>query len=188
MYIPSSVSKIMSVLSVIFHTIYGAVCIELTLFSLWWLWECVLYPVIIIKSGVWSTCHCLGLAHEAMVGSVCLSIFFWKVYRRRESFLFSHSEFYRISQCFISVPHITRSEENKQVQYISIISTKPLLTQWGYKNSSINPLIYSIFIKRLLLIINIPVTEKSYMVSIMLLKDHLPLAREATPHAYCIPQ
>ena len=33
--------------------------------------------IIIIKSEVWTTTHCLGLGHETMVCAVCLSIFFW---------------------------------------------------------------------------------------------------------------
>ena len=33
--------------------------------------------IIIIKSEVWTTTHCLGLGHETMVSAVCLSIFSW---------------------------------------------------------------------------------------------------------------
>ena len=33
--------------------------------------------IIIIKSEVWTITHCLGLGHEAMVLTVCLSIFLW---------------------------------------------------------------------------------------------------------------
>ena len=33
---------------------------------------CVLYLVVIIKSEVWPTCHCLRLGHETMVCAVCL--------------------------------------------------------------------------------------------------------------------
>ena len=39
-----------------------------------WLWECVLYLIIIIKSEVWIVNHCLGLGHETMVCAVCLTI------------------------------------------------------------------------------------------------------------------
>ena len=35
----------------------------------------VLYLNIIIKSEVWPICHCLGLGHETIICSVCLSIF-----------------------------------------------------------------------------------------------------------------
>ena len=41
-----------------------------------WLWECVLY-LIIIKSEVWIVNHCLGLGHETMVCAVCLTMFSW---------------------------------------------------------------------------------------------------------------
>ena len=37
------VSKIQTILSIIAHAIYGAVCIQFTLFLLWWLWEYVYY-------------------------------------------------------------------------------------------------------------------------------------------------
>ena len=39
--------------------------------------HCVLYLIIIIKSEVWSICHCLGLGHEIMVCTVCFFIFLW---------------------------------------------------------------------------------------------------------------
>ena len=35
--------------------------------------------IIIIKSEVWTITHCLGLGHETMVSTVCLSIFFQNV-------------------------------------------------------------------------------------------------------------
>ena len=35
----------------------------------------ILCLIIIIKSEVWTTTHCLGLSHETMVCTVCLSIF-----------------------------------------------------------------------------------------------------------------
>ena len=35
----------------------------------------ILCLIIIIKSEVWTITHCLGLGHETMVSSVCLSIF-----------------------------------------------------------------------------------------------------------------
>ena len=42
---------------------------------LWWLREYILCLIIIIKSEVWTITHCLGLGHETMVCTVCLSIF-----------------------------------------------------------------------------------------------------------------
>ena len=44
-------------------------------FPFWWLREYTLCLIIIIKSEVWTTIHCLGLGHETMVCAVCLSIF-----------------------------------------------------------------------------------------------------------------
>ena len=40
--------------------IWGCVSSAYPIF-LWWLWECVLYLIIIIKSEVWIIIHCLGL-------------------------------------------------------------------------------------------------------------------------------
>ena len=40
-----------------------------------WLWECVLYRIIIIKSEVWIINHCLRLGHEAMICAVCITMF-----------------------------------------------------------------------------------------------------------------
>ena len=37
----------------------------------------ILCLIFIIKSEVWTITHCLGLGHETMVSSVCLSIFLW---------------------------------------------------------------------------------------------------------------
>ena len=44
---------------------------------LWWLREYILCLIIIIKSEVWTITHCLGLGHETMVCTVCLSIFLY---------------------------------------------------------------------------------------------------------------
>ena len=54
-----SVCLRLSQLSIIFHAIFGAVCIQLTYLSYD---DCVfvLYLIIIIKSEVWPICHCLG--------------------------------------------------------------------------------------------------------------------------------
>ena len=47
-------------------------------FPLWWLRDIyIFYLIIIIKSEVWTITHCLGLSHETMVCSACLSIFLW---------------------------------------------------------------------------------------------------------------
>ena len=79
MFCLECVSQINSVLSSIFHAIYGAVCIQLTHSSYddcenTCTWS---YYSIIIKSEVWPIYHCLGLAHETMVSTLCLSIFLW---------------------------------------------------------------------------------------------------------------
>ena len=37
---------------------------------------CVLYLIIIIKSQVWTICHCLGLGNKTMICAVCLSMYF----------------------------------------------------------------------------------------------------------------
>ena len=39
----------------------------------------ILCLIIIIKSEVWTITHCLGLGHETMVCSVCLSIFLFTI-------------------------------------------------------------------------------------------------------------
>ena len=41
--------------------------------------ERVLYLIIIIKSQVWTICHCLGLGHETMICTVCLSLWDYHV-------------------------------------------------------------------------------------------------------------
>ena len=70
------VSKIKSVLSIIFYAIYEAKYSAYP-FLLWWLWDYVYFILLIIKSEVWLICHCLGLVHEAMLCDVCLSIFLY---------------------------------------------------------------------------------------------------------------
>ena len=45
-----------------------------------WLWECVLYLIIIIKSEVWIVNHCLGLGRETMVCAVCLTMFLFIIF------------------------------------------------------------------------------------------------------------
>ena len=66
------VSKIKSIVSIVFHAIYGVVCIQLTHFSYD---DCeiqVLYLSIIIKSEVWPICHCFGLGPETIICVLCL--------------------------------------------------------------------------------------------------------------------
>ena len=68
-------SKIKTILSIIFiFTIWGCVSSAYPIL-LWWSRECVLYLVIIIKPEVWIINHCLGLGHETMVCAVCLTMF-----------------------------------------------------------------------------------------------------------------
>ena len=70
-------SKIKTILSIIFiFTILGCVSSAYPIL-LWWSRECVLYLIIIIKPEVWIINHCLGLGHETMVCTVCLTMFFW---------------------------------------------------------------------------------------------------------------
>ena len=71
------VSTIRSVLSTIFHEIYGAVCIQLTHFS-YYDWENTCTWSYHHHHQIWRPiCHCLWICHAIMVGAVCLSIFFW---------------------------------------------------------------------------------------------------------------
>ena len=72
---PGCVSKIKSILSIIFHAIYVAVQIQLSHFS----YDdcenmCTLF-IFIIKSKVWPICHYLGLGYETMICTVCLFVF-----------------------------------------------------------------------------------------------------------------
>ena len=58
------VSKIRSVLSITFYTIYGAMCIQFTHFSMMTVRIPVLDLIIIVRSEVWPICHCLRLGHK----------------------------------------------------------------------------------------------------------------------------
>ena len=59
------VSKIRSIVSIIFHAIYGGLCIfSLTISLVMILSIRVLYFIIITKSEVWTICFCLGLGQE----------------------------------------------------------------------------------------------------------------------------
>ena len=74
-YDAECVSKIKTILSIIFiFTIWGCVSSAYPII-LWWSRECVLYLIIIIKPEVWTINHCLGLGHETMVCAVCLTMF-----------------------------------------------------------------------------------------------------------------
>ena len=76
-YDAECVSKIKTILSIIFiFTIWGCVSSAYPIL-LWWSRECVLYLIIIIKPEVWIINHCLGLGHETMVCAVCLTMFLW---------------------------------------------------------------------------------------------------------------
>ena len=70
----SSVSKIETFLAIIFHSTYGAVCLQLTQFSCD---DCenVYFYLLVIKSEIWIINHLLGLGHETMVCAVCLTVF-----------------------------------------------------------------------------------------------------------------
>ena len=79
-YDAECVSKIKTILSIIFvFTIWGCVSSAYPIL-LWWSRECVLYFIIIIKPEVWIINHCLGLGHETMVCAVCLTMFLWAAY------------------------------------------------------------------------------------------------------------
>ena len=78
-----SVSKIETILAIIFHSIYGAVCHQLTQFACH---DCENVYFILLSSSnrkyesltiveVWIVNHCLGLGHETMVCAVCLTMF-----------------------------------------------------------------------------------------------------------------
>ena len=70
-------NKIKHILSVIHYIICGAVCFQFTHVPCddWENVYILCLIIIIIKSEVWTITHCLGLGHETMVCSVCLSIF-----------------------------------------------------------------------------------------------------------------
>ena len=74
-YFVECVSKIKHILSVIHHTIYGAVCFQFIHFPCDD-WENI-YFVLSSTSEVRTIMHCLGLSHETMVCALCPSIFSW---------------------------------------------------------------------------------------------------------------
>ena len=69
-------------------------------FPLWWLREYIyiLRLIIIIKSEVWTVTYCVGLGHETMVCSVCLSLFYLNCYPR----IYSISSLYFAGYWFLS--------------------------------------------------------------------------------------
>ena len=69
------VSKIKSILSIIFHAIYGLCVFSLPITFMKIVRIRVLYLIIIVRSEVWSICHCLELGHETLVRAVYLSVF-----------------------------------------------------------------------------------------------------------------
>ena len=75
-YFVECVNKIEHILLVIHYSIYGAVCFQFTQFPRDG-WENILLCliIIIIKSEVWTSIHCLRLGHETMVCAICLFIF-----------------------------------------------------------------------------------------------------------------
>ena len=75
MFFVECVSKIEHILLVIHYSIYGAVCFQFTQFPHDGWENILLCLIIIIKSEVWTSIHCLGLGHETMVCAVCLFIF-----------------------------------------------------------------------------------------------------------------
>ena len=66
------VSKIKSVLSDMFHAIYGTVYFQQTISFVIIMRICILCLIIISKSEVWIISHCVGLGHETMVSTACL--------------------------------------------------------------------------------------------------------------------
>ena len=92
-------SKIRHTLSVIHYTIRGAVCFQFTHFPCGdWENIYILRLIIIIKSEVWTATYCLGLGHETMVCSVCLSLFYLNCYPR----IYSKSSLYFAGYWFLS--------------------------------------------------------------------------------------
>ena len=65
------VSKIKSILSIIFHAIYAAAWFSFPIL-LWWLWEYVNF-MLSWSTEVWANSHCLGLGHETLVCTVFIS-------------------------------------------------------------------------------------------------------------------
>ena len=72
----SSIWVRLSILSLVSIIQYVGLCVfSLLIFFLMIERIYILCLIIIIKTGVWTITHCLGLGHETMVCAVCLSIF-----------------------------------------------------------------------------------------------------------------
>ena len=70
-------SKIKSVIAIIFHATYGAVCIQLNHF-----------PYANFESEAWPIYHCLGFGHETMVCAVCFFLYsFFNMITVRDQFI-----------------------------------------------------------------------------------------------------
>ena len=77
-YILSSVWARLSILSQLTIIEYAGLCVFSLPISLLMIERIhILCLIIILKSEVWTITHCLGLGHETMVCTVCLSIFLW---------------------------------------------------------------------------------------------------------------
>ena len=72
-YSVACVPKINSILSTIFYEIYGTVCFQLHI-SLLMIMRIFVLHLIIIKSEIWVTSHCLGLGHKTVVCAVCMGL------------------------------------------------------------------------------------------------------------------
>ena len=73
------VSKIKSILSILFHSIHAALSIQLTHFSYDDCENMCTLSHFHHQIGIMTHCHCLGLGHETMACTVCLSIFLCKL-------------------------------------------------------------------------------------------------------------
>ena len=75
----STVSSVCLTLSQLSHSVmqYMGLCVfSLPLSLVMIVKVCVLHVIIIIKSQVWTICHCLGLGHETIICALCLSMYF----------------------------------------------------------------------------------------------------------------
>ena len=77
-YAIECVPKIKSIRSVISYVFNISGCVSSVYpILIWWLWECVLYLFIIIKSDVWIINHRWELGQETMVRAVYLHMFLY---------------------------------------------------------------------------------------------------------------
>ena len=96
-------------------------CIQLAVFSYDDCENTEFYLIIIIKSEIWLICHCLGLGHETMICTLCLSIVLWKEHfyhlqctsvRQKEIKLFNQPE-YLVSEMTLQVYDNTQVESTR---------------------------------------------------------------------------